>query len=132
MVNQFSSHVRSSHYPLIPRFQFYCPGFCKLILNVVTKHANDFDLFAPNWIIKVYPLFTYDVSYVRCILKCFNIIHQPSRNPTKVDTPRIISGKDLYSQMIVICLKGNETFKSDDTFHVCFLNIFIHYPLGQM
>ena len=37
---------------------------------------------------------------------------------------QLISGKDLYSQMIVV--------GSDDTFHARFPNIFVDYPLGSM
>ena len=37
---------------------------------------------------------------------------------------QILSGKDLYKQMIVV--------SSNDTFPVRFLNIFVDYPLGQM
>ena len=37
---------------------------------------------------------------------------------------QVLSGKDLYKQMIVV--KGN------DTFPVSFLNIFVNYPLGEM
>ena len=37
---------------------------------------------------------------------------------------QVLSGKDLYKQMIVV--------SKDGTFPVRFLNIFIDYPLGQM
>ena len=37
---------------------------------------------------------------------------------------QILSGKDLYNQMIVV--------SSDDTFHARFPNIFVDYPLGSM
>ena len=37
---------------------------------------------------------------------------------------QILSGKDLYTQMIVM--------SSNDTFPARFLNIFVDYPLGQM
>ena len=40
---------------------------------------------------------------------------------------QIVSGKVLYDQMIIIHAKRN-----NDTFCTHFLNIFIHYPLGQM
>ena len=45
---------------------------------------------------------------------------------------QILSGKDLYKQMIVISIKRNDTFSSDDTFPASFPNIFVDYPLGQM
>ena len=38
----------------------------------------------------------------------------------------ILSGKDLYKQMIVVSARAH------DTFPVSFLNIFVDYPLGQM
>ena len=34
--------------------------------------------------------------------------------------------------MIVISVRENNTFSSDDTFPVSFLNIFVDYPLGEM
>ena len=37
---------------------------------------------------------------------------------------QVLSGKDLYKQMIVV--------SKDDTFPARFLNIFVDYPLGQM
>ena len=45
---------------------------------------------------------------------------------------QILSGKDLHKQTIVISIKENHTFSSDDTFPVSFLNIFVNYPLGEM
>ena len=39
---------------------------------------------------------------------------------------QILSGKDLYKQMIVVSVSGNGTFPAS------FLNIFIDYPLGEM
>ena len=39
---------------------------------------------------------------------------------------QILSGKDLYKQMIVVSTMEN------DTFPVRFLNIFVDYPLGSM
>ena len=39
---------------------------------------------------------------------------------------QILSGKDLYKQMIVVSSMEN------DTFPVRFQNIFVHYLLGQM
>ena len=43
-----------------------------------------------------------------------------------------MSGKDLYSQTIVVSIMENNTFDSDDAFPVSFPNIFIDYPLGEM
>ena len=43
---------------------------------------------------------------------------------------QIMSGKDLYSQTIVVSIMENNTFDSDDAFPVSFPNIFIDYPLG--
>ena len=45
---------------------------------------------------------------------------------------QIMSGKDLYDQMITISIKENNTFDSDNAFPASFLNIFINYPLGEM
>ena len=45
---------------------------------------------------------------------------------------QLLSGKDFYKQMIVINVKENDTFSSDDTFPVSFPNIFVDYPLGEM
>ena len=45
---------------------------------------------------------------------------------------QILSGKDLYKQPIVISVRGTDTFSSDDTFPVSFLNIFVNYSLGEM
>ena len=45
---------------------------------------------------------------------------------------QILSGKDLYKQRIVVSIKGNGTFSSDNTFPASFPNIFIDYPLGEM
>ena len=45
---------------------------------------------------------------------------------------KILSGKDLYKQMIVVSVSVNDTFSSDDTFPVNFPNIFADYPLGEM
>ena len=42
---------------------------------------------------------------------------------------QVLSGKDLYKQMIVISIGG---VSSKDTFPVRFSNIFVDYPLGQM
>ena len=39
---------------------------------------------------------------------------------------QILSGKDLYKQMIVVSARRN------DTFPVSFPNIFVDYPLGSM
>ena len=45
---------------------------------------------------------------------------------------QILSGKDLYKQRIVISVKVNGTFSSDNTFPASFPNIFVDYPLGEM
>ena len=45
---------------------------------------------------------------------------------------QILSGKDLYKQMVAVSVKENDTFSSDDTFPVSFPNIFVDYPLGEM
>ena len=45
---------------------------------------------------------------------------------------QILSGKDLYKQTIIVSVKGNDAFSSDDTFPVSFPNIFVNYPLGEM
>ena len=46
---------------------------------------------------------------------------------------QVLSGKDLYKQMIVISARGAAKASSkDDTFPARFPNIFVHYPLGQM
>ena len=39
---------------------------------------------------------------------------------------QILSGKDLYKQMIVVSVRRNSTFPAS------FLNIFVNYPLGEM
>ena len=46
--------------------------------------------------------------------------------PNKGQYLQILSGRDLYKQVIVISIKGN------DTFPVSVPNIFVDYPLGQM
>ena len=64
------------------------------------------------------------------ILKCLDIIQQPIINQMEVVTFKyyqILSGKDLYKQMIVVSAGTH-----DDTFPARFPNIFIDYPLGQM
>ena len=45
---------------------------------------------------------------------------------------QILSGKDLYKQMIVISTRGSANASEDGTFPVRFRNIFVDYPLGQM
>ena len=51
---------------------------------------------------------------------------------------QILSGKDLYKQMIVISAgihgtpEGSWALRAHDTFPARFLNIFVDYPLGQM
>ena len=45
---------------------------------------------------------------------------------------QILSGKDFYKQTIVVSVRGNDIFSSNDTFPVSFPNIFVDYPLGEM
>ena len=45
---------------------------------------------------------------------------------------QIMLGKDLYGQMIIVSIKENDTFDSDDAFPMSFPNIFVDYPLGEM
>ena len=45
---------------------------------------------------------------------------------------QILPGKDFYLQTIVISIKKNDTFSSDDTFLGNSPNIFASYPLGEM
>ena len=45
---------------------------------------------------------------------------------------QVLSGKDLYKQMIVVTSRSTAKASSKDTFLVRFLNIFVDYPLGQM
>ena len=43
-----------------------------------------------------------------------------------------MSRKDLYDQTIVISIKENDSFDSDDDFPASFSNIIINYTLGKM
>ena len=43
-----------------------------------------------------------------------------------------MSGKDLCNQMIVVNIKENDTFDTNDSFPMIFPNIFIDYSLGEM
>ena len=45
---------------------------------------------------------------------------------------QIMLGKDLYKQTIIVSIKENDTFNSNDAFPMSFLNIFVDYPLGEM
>ena len=45
---------------------------------------------------------------------------------------QILSGKDLYKQMIVVSAGGMARASDRDTFPARFQNIFVDYPLGQM
>ena len=45
---------------------------------------------------------------------------------------QVLSGKDLYKQMIVVSAGGVATASNRDTFPARFPNIFVNYPLGQM
>ena len=51
-----------------------------------------------------------------------NANYQPNRRQNL----QILSGKDLYKQMIVLSVRGNNTFPAS------FPNIFVNYPLGEM
>ena len=44
---------------------------------------------------------------------------------------QILSGKDLYKQMIVVNVKGNDTLSSDDTLLASFPNIFCRLSFGR-
>ena len=54
--------------------------------------------------------------------------YNPKANyqPNEGQYLQILSGKDLYKQMIVVSVSGN------DNFPVSFPNIFVDYPLGEM
>ena len=73
-----------------------------------------------------YPL-TYNVH-----IKMFPYNPNAKYQPNGGQYLQILSGKDLYKQEIVISVKGNDTFSSDDTFPASFLNIFVDYLLGEM
>ena len=45
---------------------------------------------------------------------------------------QILSGKDLYTQTIIVSAGGVANTSNRDTFPVRFPNIFVDYPLGQM
>ena len=45
---------------------------------------------------------------------------------------QILSGKDLYKQIIVFSIKDTDTFDGDDIFPANLLNIFVQYRLGEM
>ena len=47
-------------------------------------------------------------------------------------TPANHVGKDLYDQTIIVSIKENDTFDSDDALRMSFPNIFVDYPLGEM
>ena len=52
--------------------------------------------------------------------------------PNKGQYLEIMSGKDLYNQTIVISIKENNIFNSNDAFPMSFPNVFVDYPLGEM
>ena len=45
---------------------------------------------------------------------------------------QVLSGKDLYKQMIFMSIVGTANTSDRGTFLVIFPNIFVDYPLGQM
>ena len=58
------------------------------------------------------------------IFKMFRYNQRAKYEPNGGQYLQILSGKDLYTQKIVVSAR--------DTFPVRFPNIFIDYPLGQM
>ena len=45
---------------------------------------------------------------------------------------KILSRKDLYKETIIISMKENDTFSSDEIFFANFPTVFINSPLGEM
>ena len=80
-----------------------------------------------NWIRHVNPFFTYDVVNCDVHFKMFRYNSKANYQPNGGHYLEILSGKDLYKQMIVV-----STGSSKDTFPARFPNIFADYPLGQM
>ena len=60
--------------------------------------------------------------------------HNPAANyqPNGGRYLQVLSGKDLYKQMIVVSTGGTHERSSKDTVPLRFPNIFVDYPLGQM
>ena len=73
-----------------------------------------------------------DVHFLELANRMFRSNPNANYQPNGGQYLQILSGKDLYKQMKVISIKGNDTFSSDDTFPVSFPNIFVDYPLGEM
>ena len=79
-----------------------------------------------NWIRQVNRLFTFDVFNCDVHFKMFRYNPKANYQPNGGQYLQILSGKDLYKQMIVASAMENDTFPAR------FLNIFVDYPLGQM
>ena len=79
-----------------------------------------------NWIRLVNRLFTYEIINCDVHFKMFKYSLKANYQPNGGRYLQILSGKDLYKQMIVV------SARTHDTFSVRFLNIFVDYPLGQM
>ena len=67
---------------------------------------------------------THDVSYCNVHFKMFQHNLKANYQPNGGRCLQILSGKDLYNQMIIV--------NRDDTFHARFSNIFVDCPLGEM
>ena len=89
-------------------YQQYLQRLPYLVLDVVTKHANNGNLLAPNQTNKVNPLLVYFVSCCDIHFKMFR--YNPSANyqPNGGHYLQIMLEKDLCNQIIVV--------SSDDTF----------------
>ena len=82
-----------------------------LVLDVVTKHANDSDFLALNQISEVNPLLADDVSDHGMHFKMLYHDLKGKYAPNGGQYLQIVSGKDLYDQTIVIYIRENR--KSD-------------------
>ena len=102
------------------------------MLSSTAKHANNGDLPALNPINEVHSLLTYDISDHDVHFKMFRHNPKVKYEPNRGRYLQIMSEKDLYNQMIIVIVKKNNTFNSDDDFPMSFQNVFINYPLGQM
>ena len=105
-------------------------SFCFIILNVVPKCADNGDLIAPNQVSEVDPLRAVSDSGVH--FKMFKHNLKAKYKPSGGPYLQIVSGKDLYDQTIIVSVRENDTFHSNDTFSVSLPNIFVDYPLGEM
>ena len=85
-----------------------------------------------NWIRQVNCLFTYDVINSDVHFKMFQYNPKANYQPNGGQYLQILSGKDLHKQTIVISVRENDTFSSDDTFPASILNIFVDYPLREI